>query len=229
MSGASGVETHARTRKRLVRIAAGVGLLATIGAMAAALLATKPLEGLALAAAAGIVALAIAPIAKVLGRSLSEPNDAGATSPKQHDLRHAKSGDNRADSSPDDALIPELPDNLLNVDQIIEVVPEGTAWRGVLPKVVVGSDQNLQLALENYSDEPVTNVTLRYEDESGDLIDDFDLLANRPKRWEVLPPRSTVLSPLLRAWGSRTSAICIIKWTDQMGNEHETRTTIRTP
>jgi hypothetical protein len=77
-------------------------------------------------------------------------------------------------------------------------------------------------------DVPVKDVTFRYEDGDGNAVGDFDLRSDRHDTVDVLAPRGSVRFPIIQAWGSPDSALCVVEWTDSAGDRHSTRATVRT-
>ncbi|MGO8964757.1 hypothetical protein [Mycobacterium sp.] len=100
--------------------------------------------------------------------------------------------------------------------------------KGVWPRIEVGAERDWRLVLESNINQPLRNVTPRYEDEEGNPSRDFDLLASRHQPTAILPPRGTITYPLVQAMQSPPSAICVVEWTDPQGNQHETRASVRT-
>lgn len=100
--------------------------------------------------------------------------------------------------------------------------------KGVWPRVEVGDGRKWRIVLENNMDQPVSDVTLRYEDASGAESNDFDLFARRHRPVEILPPQGSVAYPIVQAFGSPDSAIAVIGWMDPNGVRRETRATVRT-
>lgn len=88
--------------------------------------------------------------------------------------------------------------------------------------------RNWALVLESNINSPVRDVGFRYEDGQGNRVDDFDLRWNGHQKVEVLPPHGSVRFPILQAWGSPDTAMCVVSWTDSAGQRHETRATVRT-
>lgn len=87
---------------------------------------------------------------------------------------------------------------------------------------------NWSLVLESNLDAPVRDVTFRYEDGQGNMIDMFDLRWNRHDKVDILPPRGSVRFPILQAMGSPDSALCVVEWTDSADKRREARATVRT-
>ncbi|TDK96488.1 hypothetical protein EI067_15405 [Mycobacterium paragordonae] len=114
------------------------------------------------------------------------------------------------------------------------------ASRGVWPRIEVSesveSDSRGQvrtrrkwsLVLESNIDKPVRDVTFRYEDGQGNVLKNFDLRWDRHDKVDVLPPHGSVRFPMIQAWGSPRSALCVVKWIASSGESHETRATVRT-
>lgn len=85
------------------------------------------------------------------------------------------------------------------------------------------------MVIENQTDSPVTDVDFRYENLEGNPVSDFDVLAMKHNRTEALGPFESVSFPLIQAWGSPDSAVCVVDWTDKEGVRHSSRTTVRVP
>ncbi|QCX26958.1 hypothetical protein [Nocardioides jishulii] len=84
------------------------------------------------------------------------------------------------------------------------------------------------LVIESTLPTPVSDISLRFEDGAGALVEDFDLGRTADQHVELLPPRGSVSFPLLQALGSRSQAMCVVTWHDAEGTEHETRASVRT-
>jgi hypothetical protein len=91
----------------------------------------------------------------------------------------------------------------------------------------VRTRRNWALVLESNMDIPARDVQFRYEDGQGNVVNDFDLRANRHGKVDVLPPRGSIRFPIVQAWGSPDSALCVVSWTDSAGGTHETRGSVR--
>lgn len=112
--------------------------------------------------------------------------------------------------------------------------------RGVWPRIEVSESgetdsrgrvrtrRKWSLVLESNLDVPVKDVTFRYEDGDGNAVGDFDLRWDRHNTVDVLAPRGSVRFPIIQAWGSPDSALCVVEWTDSAGERHSTRATVRT-
>lgn len=85
-----------------------------------------------------------------------------------------------------------------------------------------------RLVLESTSAHPVSDVAVRFEDGEGNVVTDFDLGRTSGPIARLLAPRATVERPLLQAWQSRSDAMCVVTWTDHLGEARETRASIRT-
>lgn len=88
--------------------------------------------------------------------------------------------------------------------------------------------RNWSLVLESNLNQPVTDVSYRYEDGNGQPESSFDLWAERAETIDILPPRGSARFHLLQSMGSTGSAMCVVTWTDPQGFERETRATVRT-
>ncbi|CPS05613.1 hypothetical protein [Mycobacteroides abscessus] len=100
--------------------------------------------------------------------------------------------------------------------------------KGVWPRIEVGANSKWRLVLESNLDEAVSNVKFHYENESGNTINNFDLRASRHGNTSILPPRGSVSFPIMQAWQSPKSAICVVDWTDPSGQQRSTRASVRT-
>ena len=104
------------------------------------------------------------------------------------------------------------------------------APRGIWPRIEVedlSARRESRLVLENYTDSPAMDLSYRYENGQGELVDDFDLLWNRHNTVEILAPRGVIRFPIFQAFGSPDSVLCVIEWTDARGVRRETRATVR--
>ena len=123
--------------------------------------------------------------------------------------------------------------------QIEDAADSGSS--SVLPKIEDGGSSPVRenrnrfqtrrwhLVLENQTDSPVTDVDFHYENTDGTPVSDFDVLAGKHNRTEVLGPYESVKFPLIQAFGSPSSAICVVEWSDKEGVRHSTRATVRIP
>jgi hypothetical protein len=121
----------------------------------------------------------------------------------------------------------------------LEEEPEDES-KGVWPRIEVSESvesdshgqvrtrRNWSLVLESNMDIPVRDVTFRYEDGQGNAVTDFDLRWNRHQKVDVLAPHGSVRFPMIQAWGSPDSALCVVEWSDSAGQQRETRATVRT-
>ncbi|WP_139306521.1 hypothetical protein [Nocardioides exalbidus] len=112
--------------------------------------------------------------------------------------------------------------------------------RGLWPRVEVSESsvtdsrgrlrtrRRWSLVLESTLSTPVSDISLRFEDGAGAVVDDFDLGRTADQHIELLPPRGSVSFPLIQAFGSRSQAMCVVTWHDAEGVEHETRASVRT-
>ncbi|WP_185996087.1 hypothetical protein [Nocardioides campestrisoli] len=112
--------------------------------------------------------------------------------------------------------------------------------RGLWPRVEVSESsvtdkrgrprrrRRWRLVIESTLPTPVSDISLRFEDGAGAVVDDFDLGRTASQHIELLPPRGSVSFPLIQALGSRTQAMCVVTWHDVEGVEHETRASVRT-
>ncbi|WP_146069575.1 hypothetical protein [Arthrobacter sp. B0490] len=117
---------------------------------------------------------------------------------------------------------------------------EATPSLGVWPRVEVSdlpetdskgrlkTKRRWSLVLESNLDQPVTDVSFRYENGNGQLEEDFDLFASRAETIAILPPKGQTRFPLLQSMGSPGSAMCVVSWTDPTGKQQTTRATVRT-
>jgi hypothetical protein len=89
----------------------------------------------------------------------------------------------------------------------------------------LSTGRNWYLVLTNATGRPVKNVRYRYEDEDGNRSS-FDLGADEQRSIiEVMAPGATQRFPILATMGSAPSAMCIVTWEDEAG-EQETRATV---
>jgi len=72
-------------------------------------------------------------------------------------------------------------------------------------------------------------VDFHYEDMDGAIVDDFDLLAAKHNRTDALGPYESVRFPLIQAFGSPSSAVCVVEWSDKEGTRRSARTTVHIP
>ena len=87
--------------------------------------------------------------------------------------------------------------------------------------------RRLYLTLTNRTEQPVTNVSYRYEDgddESGRL---FDLRFDANNVISAMAPDAVQRYPILQVHGSTNKADCIVTWTDVNGTRHETKASVR--
>lgn len=135
----------------------------------------------------------------------------------------------------DAALKQEAPASKVSLASI-EPDPSEGVWPRVEVSESVETDnqgrlktkQRWSLVLESNLNQPVTNVSYRYENGDGQPEESFDLLAERAESVDILPPHGSVRFHLLQSMGSAGSAMCVVSWTDPRGVERETRATVRT-
>lgn len=125
------------------------------------------------------------------------------------------------------------------VSEPIEVEGE-VAASGVWPRLEVSEyaaidsrgrskvKRKWRVVVENTSREPVTDVSVRFEDGEGNETQEFDLGRTSGMFAQILAPGGTAARPLLQAWQSPGEALCIVSWKDSAGVEHETRASLRT-
>lgn len=100
--------------------------------------------------------------------------------------------------------------------------------QGVWPRIEVAANNKWRVTLESNMEQPVTDVTFHYEDSQGNTLSNFDLRVNRHGTTQLLAPRGSVSFPIMQAWQSPKSAICVVDWTDRAGQRRSTRASVRT-
>ncbi|MHA3019664.1 hypothetical protein ACXPWS_05265 [Mycobacterium sp. BMJ-28] len=117
----------------------------------------------------------------------------------------------------------------------------GAGDGGVVPKIVKGestlgrqqrsrfeTSRNL-MVIENKTDSAVLDVDFHYESPDGALVADFDILSGKHNRTDQIGAHESVTFPLVQAFGSPSTAVCVVEYTDKQGERRLTRTNIRVP
>lgn len=125
-------------------------------------------------------------------------------------------------------------------DQELTEVEGAVALGGVWPRLEVSEyptvdrrgrskiKRKWHVVVENTSGQPVSDVSVRFEDGDGNETRDFDLGRTSGKFAEILAPGGTAERRLLQAMQSPPEALCVVSWKDSAGVEQETRASLRT-
>ena len=87
--------------------------------------------------------------------------------------------------------------------------------------------RRLYLSLTNRTEQPVTNVSYRYEDSDDESSGLFDLNFNPNNVINTMAPDAIQRYPIMQVLGSPNEADCIVAWTDVNEVSHETKASVR--